>query len=314
MLTRRGAFLVVGLVLLALVPPVAAAIGQPFYVDVFRRIMIFAIAAVSLDIILGYGGMVSFGHAVYLGIGAYAVGIPAFYGVHNGYVQWALAVGVSAAAALVIGAVSLRTSGVYFIMITLAFSQMLYYVGNSIEEYGGDDGMRLAARSTFAGLVDLRNGITFYYVVLALLVAVLLLGQRLIDSRFGMVIRGARSNESRMRAIGFATYRYKLVAFTIAGAMCGLAGALLVNHTEYVTPEFMHWTRSGDIMFMVILGGMGTLGGPVLGAVVLRLLEDLILPAWTEHWQAILGPFLVLVVLFAKRGLVGLVPDRGRDG
>ncbi|MBI2205751.1 MAG: branched-chain amino acid ABC transporter permease [Candidatus Rokubacteria bacterium] len=275
--------------------------------------MIFAIAAVSLDLILGYGGMVSFGHAAYLGIGAYAVGIPAYYGLHNGYVQWTIAVLASAAIALVIGAISLRTSGVYFIMITLAFTQMLYYLGVSVEEYGGDDGMRLAARSTFAGLVDLRGGTTFYYVVLVLLVLSLGVGHRLINSRFGMVIRGGRSNEARMRAIGFATFRYKLVAFMIAGAMCGLAGALLVNHTEYVTPEFMHWTRSGDIMFMVILGGMGTLGGPVLGAVVLRLLEDLLLPSWTEHWQAILGPFLVLVVLFAKRGLVGLLPER-RDG
>jgi branched-chain amino acid transport system permease protein len=292
---------------------VAALAGQPFYVDVFRRIMIFAIAAISLDLILGYGGMVSFGHAAYLGVGAYAVGIPAFYGVTNGYAQWTLAMVASAAAALVIGAISLRTSGVYFIMITLAFSQMLYYLGVSVEEYGGDDGMRLAARSAFPGLVDLRDSTTFYYVVLALLLVVLIVGQRLMSSRFGMVIRGARSNEPRMRAIGFSTFRYKLTAFVIAGAICGLAGALLVNHTEYVTPEFMHWTRSGDIMFMVILGGMGTLGGPVIGAVVLRLLEDLVLPAWTEHWQAILGPFLVLVVLFAKRGLAGLLPER-RDG
>jgi branched-chain amino acid transport system permease protein len=173
--------------------------------------------------------------------------------------------------------------------------------------------MRLTARSTFGGLVDLRSPTAFYYVVLVLLVLSLLIGHRLINSRFGMVIRGARSNEPRMRAVGFSPFRYKLVAFAIAGAMCGLAGALLVNHTEFVTPEFMHWTRSGDIMFMVILGGMGTLGGPVLGAVVLRLLEDLLLPSWTEHWQAILGPFLVLVVLFAKRGLVGLLLGR-RDG
>ena len=311
--TRRGAFLATGLLLLTLVPPIAAAIGQPFYVDVFRRILIFAIAAVSLDLILGYGGMVSFGHAAYLGIGAYAVGILAFYGVHNGYVQWIIAVLASAAAAFVIGAISLRTSGLYFIMITLAFSQMLYYLGISVEEYGGDDGMRLAARSAFPGVVDLRNGTAFYYVVLGLLVLSLVFAYRVVDSRFGMVIRGARSNEGRMRAIGFSTFRYRLVAFTIAGAMCGLAGALLVNHTDYVTPAFMHWTRSGDIMFMVILGGMGTLAGPVLGAVVLRLLEDLLLPAWTEHWQAILGPFLVLAVLFAKRGLVGLLPG-GRDG
>jgi branched-chain amino acid transport system permease protein len=312
-IARRTVLLAGGLLLLALVPPVAAVVGQPFYVDVFRRIMIFAIAAVSLDLILGYGGMVSFGHAAYLGIGAYAVGIPAFYGIHNGFLQWTIAVVASAAVALAIGAFSLRTSGVSFIMITLAFTQMLYYLGNSVEEYGGDDGMRLAARSTFAGLVDLRNPTAFYYVVLVLLVLSLVIGHRVINSRFGMVIRGARSNEPRMRAIGFSPFRYKLVAFVIAGAMCGLAGALLVNHTEFVTPEFMHWTRSGDIMFMVILGGMGTLGGPVLGAVVLRLLEDLLLPSWTVHWQAILGPFLVLVVLFAKRGLVGLLMDR-RDG
>jgi branched-chain amino acid transport system permease protein len=313
-IARRTVLLAGGLLLLALVPPVAAVLNQPFYVDVFRRVMIYAIAAVSLDLILGYGGMVSFGHAGYLGIGAYAVGIPAFYGIYNGYLQWTIAVVASAAVALVIGAISLRTTGVSFIMITLAFTQMLYYLGNSIEEYGGDDGMRLAARSAFAGLVDLRSPTAFYYVVLGLLVLSLLIGQRLINSRFGMVIRGARSNEPRMRAIGFSPFRYRLVAFVIAGAMCGLAGALLVNHTDFVTPEFMHWTRSGDIMFMVILGGMGTLGGPVLGAVVLRLLEDLILPAWTQHWQAILGPFLVLVVLFAKRGLVGLLLTERRDG
>jgi branched-chain amino acid transport system permease protein len=309
--TRRGLLLAaVGLGLLALVPPVAAAIGQPFYVDVFRRIMIFAIAAVSLDLILGYGGMVSFGHAAYLGVGAYAVGIPAYYGIENGFVQWPLAMLASAAAALVIGAISLRTSGVSFIMITLAFAQMLFYLAISMELFGGDDGMRLARRSAFAGVVDLKNGTTFYYVVLVLLVGALAIGHVLVNSRFGMVIRGAKSNESRMRAIGFSTFPYKLVAFMIAGAMCGLAGALLVNHTDYMSPAFMHWTRSGDIMFMVILGGMGTLSGPVLGAVVLRVLEDLLLPAWTEHWQAILGPFLVLVVIFAKRGLIGLLPER----
>src|SRR5688500_18144066 len=173
-------------------------LNQPFYVDVFRRVMIYAIAAVSLDLILGYGGMVSFGHAAYLGIGAYAVGIPAFYGIHNGYLQWTIAVVASAVVALAIGAISLRTSGVSFIMITLAFTQMLYYLGNSVEEYGGDDGMRLTARSTFGGLVDLRNPTAFYYVVFVLLVLSLLIGHRLINSRFGMVIRGARSNEPRM--------------------------------------------------------------------------------------------------------------------
>jgi branched-chain amino acid transport system permease protein len=301
-----------GLAALALVPLVAEALNQPFYIDLFRRIMIFALAALSLDLILGYGGMVSFGHAAYLGIGAYAVGILTHHGVQNGYVQWALAIAASALVALVIGAVSIRTSGVYFIMITLAFTQMLYYLGISIEEYGGDDGMRLAARSQFPGLVDLRNPVTFYYVVLGLLLLFLYLGQRVVNARFGMVIQAARSNEARTRAIGFSPYRYRLAAFVIAGAMGGVAGALLVNHTEYLTPEFMHWTRSGEIMFMVILGGMGTLVGPVVGAMVLLLLED-VLSAWTAHWQIILGPFLVLVVLFARRGLVGLLPGEARS-
>ena len=304
---RRGAvILTVGGVLLALVPPIAALTDQPFYLDLFRRMMIFAIAAVSLDLILGYGGMVSFGHAAYLGIGAYAVGILAYHGITNGFLQLGLAVAASALVALVIGAISLRTSGVYFIMITLAFAQMLYYLGISLETYGGDNGMRLAARSRFVGPVDLAQPAIFYYLVLAILVLLLVAGRRLVASRFGMVIRAAKANEPRARAIGFSTARYKLTAFVIAGATAGLAGALLANQTEYLTPDFMHWTRSGEIMFMVILGGMGSLFGPVLGAVVLLLLED-VLSALTAHWQIILGPILILVVLFAKRGLFGLL-------
>jgi branched-chain amino acid transport system permease protein len=304
-ISRRTLALAAGCLVLALVPPIAALTNQPFYLDLFRRMMIFAIAAVSLDLILGYGGMVSFGHAAYLGIGAYAVGIPAYHGVESGWLQWGLAIVASALAAAVIGAISLRTSGVAFIMITLAFAQMLYYLGISLETYGGDNGMRLAGRSRF-GPIDLREPTVFYYVVLAILVVFLALGNRLVASRFGMVIRAAKSNEPRARAIGFSPFRYKLTAFVIAGGAGGLAGALLANQTEYLTPDFMHWTRSGEIMFMVILGGMGTLFGPVLGAIVLLLLED-VLSAMTAHWQIILGPILILVVLFAKRGLFGLV-------
>jgi len=309
----RALALVAGFLVLGLVPVVAALTQQPFYLDLFRRIMIFAIAAVSLDLILGFGGMVSFGHAAYLGIGAYAVAIPAFYGIHNGLVQWTLALALSGLAALVIGAVSLRTSGVSFIMITLAFAQMLYYLGISINAWGADDGMRLARRSQFGPVVDLANPYVFYYVVFGLLVLLLWLGHRLVNARFGVVIRAARSNEPRMQAIGFATFRYKLAAFALSGAVCGLAGALLTNQTEYLTPSFMHWTRSGDIMVMVILGGMGTLFGPVLGAVAFLLLEDF-LSAWTVHWQVVLGPLLVLVVLFARRGLYGLLPGGARHG
>src|SRR5512134_1176994 len=249
------------LLALAAVPPLALALGQPFYLDLFRRIMIFAIAAVSLNLILGYGGMVSFGHAAYLGVGAYAVGILAHHGIDNGFLQFAVAIVASAVVALVIGAVSIRTSGVYFIMITLAFTQMLFYLGISLEEYGGDDGMRLAARSQFLGILDLGSPTPFYYFVLAVLACFLYLVHRLVNSRFGMVIRATRSNEARTRAIGFSPYSYRLAAFVIAGAVCGLAGVLLVNQTAYLTPEFMNWTRSGEIMFMVILGGIATLLG-----------------------------------------------------
>jgi branched-chain amino acid transport system permease protein len=301
---RRAIALALGLLLLAAVPPVASLFNQPFYLDLVRRIMIFAIAAASLNLILGYGGMISFGHAAYLGVGGYAVGVLAHYGVYDGFLQWSLAIGASALVALAIGAVSIRTSGVYFIMITLAFTQMLYYLGISIEAFGGDDGMRLAVRSRLPGL-DLNDGNAFYYLVLGVLVLVLFLGHRLVNSRFGMVIRAARSNEARTRAIGFAPYPYRLAAFVIAGAVCGLAGALLVNHTAYLTPEFMNWTRSGELMFMVILGGMGSVAGPVLGAFALLVLEDL-LSGWTAHWQIILGPLLVLSVLFFRRGLAGL--------
>jgi branched-chain amino acid transport system permease protein len=305
---RRYLFWSVAILALIALPPVTLALGQGFYIDLVRRIMIFAIAAISLNLILGYGGLVSFGHAAYLGIGGYAVAIFAFYGVNNGFLQWGVAIGASALVALAIGAVSIRTSGVYFIMITLAFTQMLYYLGISIEEYGGDDGIRLKARSQFP-LLDLNDGLQFYYLVLALMLASVYLVHRIVNSRFGMVLRATKSNEARSRAIGFSPYLYRLSAFVIAGAMGGLAGALLANHTNYLTPDYMHWTRSGEIMFMTILGGMGTSAGPVLGAFALLLLEDL-LTGWTEHWQLYLGPLLVLSVLFFRRGLAGLFASR----
>ena len=300
-MNRRAVLWAVAIAILAALPAVVSALHQPYYLELARRIMIFAIAAVSLDLILGYGGMVSFGHAAYLGIGGYAVGILAFYGIGNGWLQLGVAIGASALVAAAIGAVSIRTSGVYFIMITLAFTQMLYYLGISLDMFGGDDGMRLKSRSDF-GFVNLADPVQFYYVVLALMLAAIYLTQRIVNSRFGAVIRAARSNEARTRAIGFSPYPYRLLAFVIAGAIGGVSGALLVNHTAYLTPEFMHWTRSGEIMFMVILGGMGTPAGPLAGAAALLLLEDL-LSSWTQHWQVILGPLLVLSVIFFKRGL-----------
>jgi len=295
----------VTVVILAALPPVMSAIGQPFYIDLVRRIMILAIAAVSLNLILGYGGMVSFGHAAYLGIGAYAVGILGFYGFANGWLQWAVAIGASGFVALAIGAVSIRTSGVYFIMITLAFTQMLYYLGISLDVFGGDDGMRLRSKSQFGGLVDLRDPVAFYYLALALMLLSVFLVFRLVNSRFGMVLRAAKSNEARARAIGFSPYPYRLAAFVIAGAMCGLAGALYANHTSYIVPGLMSWQQSGDMMFMVILGGMASTAGPVLGTFALLFVEEL-LKGWTEHWQVILGPLLVLSVIFFRRGLAGI--------
>jgi branched-chain amino acid transport system permease protein len=302
--TRIILWSVAVLVLIAL-PPFVIAIGQPFYLDLARRIVILAIAAVSLNLILGYGGLVSFGHAAYLGIGAYTVGIMGFYGLTSGWLQWPVAIAASAVVALAIGAVSIRTSGIYFIMITLAFTQMLYYLGISLEEYGGDDGMRLKAKSQFSGLIDLRDPVAFYYLCLALMLLAVFITYKIVNSRFGMVLRASKSNDARTRAIGFSPYPYRLAAFVIAGAMCGLSGALYANHTNYITPGLMSWQQSGDIMFMVILGGMATTAGPVLGTFALLMVEEL-LKGWTQHWQVVLGPLLILSVIFFRRGLAGI--------
>jgi branched-chain amino acid transport system permease protein len=300
---------IVGLLLLlalVLLPVYVELTGSRFLLTLFTRIAILALAAVSLNLILGYGGMMSFGHAAYLGIGGYAVGILAFEGVTTGFVQWPVALLVSAFFALVIGALSLRTRGVYFIMITLAFAQMAYYIVAGLARYGGDDGLTIQKRSQFIAPINLSNKVQFYYICLALLCAAIYLVWRLINSRFGMAIQGARSNDTRMRAIGFPTYRYKLTCFVIAGTLCGLAGALLANHTDFVSPAMMYWTRSGDLIIMVVLGGMGSIFGPLFGAVALLVLEE-VLSGITEYWQIILGPLLLLVVLFARGGIDGLL-------
>lgn len=294
------------LVALVLLPIYVEATGSRFLLTLFTRIVILAIAAVSLNFILGYGGMMSFGHAAYLGIGGYAVGILAFEGMSSGFVQWPVALLVSALFALVIGALSLRTRGVYFIMITLAFAQMTYYIVAGLARYGGDDGLTIQKRSQFIAPINLSNKVQFYYICLALLCASIYLVWRVVHSRFGLALRGARSNDTRMRAIGFPTYRYKLTAFVIAGTLCGLAGALIANHTDFVSPAMMYWTRSGDLIIMVVLGGMGSTFGPLFGAVALLVLEEA-LSGITEYWQIILGPLLLLVVLFARGGIDGLL-------
>jgi branched-chain amino acid transport system permease protein len=294
------------LAMLALLPLYTGLTGNTFLLTLFTRILILAMAATSLNLILGYGGMVSFGHAAYLGIGGYVVGILAKEGITSGFVQWPLALAVSALLALVIGSLCLRTRGVYFIMITLAFAQMLYYVAVSLAQYGGDDGLTIYRRSQFVDFINLSHKTTFYYVCLILLLATIYLTWRIVNSRFGMVIQGARANDRRMRAIGFPTFSYRLTAFVIAGTICGLAGVLLANHTDFVSPAMMHWTRSGDLIIMVVLGGMASSFGPLIGAVALLLLEE-VLSGITEYWQIILGPLLLLVVLFARKGIDGLL-------
>ncbi len=327
-MTRRERRILSGLlVLMLLIPPIAAGLNEPFLISLFTRILIYGMAAASLDLILGFGGMVSFGHGAFFGIGAYAVGILGHHayegtavaflpgdwtGAVSAFVQWPAAVAAAGGLALVVGALSLRTAGVYFIMITLAFAQMIYYFFTALPTYGGQDGLNLWERSTLPGL-DLYDDATFYYVCLALLAGFLCIARRIVRSRFGMVLSGCRQNERRLAALGFPVYRYKLIAFAIAGAGAGLAGALIANHTEFVGPGLMHWTRSGEIMVMVILGGMGTLFGPVLGAATLLLMEET-LSGVTEHWMVFLGPFLVLVVLFAKRGVYGWLVGRVTGG
>ncbi len=313
---RRRAVLLALCLLLAALPAIAQGIGQPFLVATFTRFVIYAIAAVSLDLILGIGGLTSFGHAAWFGLGGYVVAIAAFH-VHDGstllgfpgsteaLVVWPLAVVVTALVALPIGALSLRTSGIHFIMITLAFAQMLFFLFVSVKFYGGDDGLAMRRRNTLAGF-DLRDATAFYYVCLACLGGWTALCAAIVRSRFGMVLSGCKQSERRLCALGYPVYRYKLVAFVIAAAGAALAGALWANAARFVSPDMLAWIKSGELMVMVILGGAGTLYGPIAGAFALLGIEQ-ILSAWTEHWMLILGPLLVLFVVFARRGLWGLL-------
>ncbi len=304
--TLRQAVMIAVLLALAVLPAVTAAFDQPFLLDLAMRIMILACAAVSLNLILGYGGMISFGHAAYIGLGAYAVGIPAYYGEYSGYIQLPIAVAAGAVFALVTGFICLRTKGVYFIMITLAFAQMAYFAFVSIEEYGGDDGLVIDQRSEFPGIIDMEANLEFYYVVLAFLLGALFLVYRIVNARFGMVVQGAKGNEERMQSLGFDTFRYRLACYVIAGAMASAAGWLMGNYNYFFSPEMISWTHSGELIFMVVLGGAGSLFGPVLGAIVFILLEE-VLSGVTVYWPLILGVILVAVVLFARGGIEGAI-------
>jgi branched-chain amino acid transport system permease protein len=307
---RRGIAAVV-FVALAAVPLLARFGVEGPLLSLATRVLVFAIAAVSLDLILGYGALVSFGHAAFLGIGAYAVGILSSHGITDLLVQTAVALGAAALFALATGAISLRTHGVYYIMISLAFGQMLFFFAVSLSAYGGDDGLTLSERSTVLGTTLLKSNTVFYYLALATLVGVYATARTIIGSRFGRVLIGSAGNPVRMRAIGFEPYGYQLIAYVISGMMCALAGVLLANQSEFVSPAYMTWQRSGELLIMVILGGVGTLIGAIIGTFAFLLLEDG-LSNLTEHWKMIFGPLLILVVLFGRGGIMGVLARLGR--
>ncbi|MBK6715727.1 MAG: branched-chain amino acid ABC transporter permease [Burkholderiales bacterium] len=293
------------LLLLALagVPTVAAGMEQPFWTAFFARILIYAIAASALNLALGYGGLVSFGHALFLGVGAYAVGLSAFHGLGSGWLHLGFALAAAALVGLVVGAISLRTSGMAFIMITLAFAQMGYFLLVSLKQYGGDDGLPVSATSRF-GPIDLGSTATVYYAAWLVLVAVLWWMARLRLAPFGMALRGARQNARRIDAIGLQSRQLQLAAFVLSGMVCTLAGVLLANLNAFVSPSTLAWTVSGELIVMVVLGGIGTVFGPLLGALVFLGLEE-VLKGFTEHWMAVFGPLIVLVALFGRRGIAG---------
>jgi branched-chain amino acid transport system permease protein len=308
---------------LAAFPLLMQALDGMFYVSLASRVLIYAIAATSLNLVLGYGGMVSFGHAAFFGAGAFVVGILSVEGVRSAWIAWPAAIAVAAFAAFIIGALSLRTRGVYFIMITLAFAQMIYYIFVSLKTYGGDDGLSMPGRSTVGLDLNLRDDFIWYYLVLAILAAVLYGLHRLVNSRFGRVIDAIRENEARAEAIGFPVYRYKLLCFVISGAVAGLAGALIANQSSYVSPSLLHWIQSGTLMIMVILGGVGTLWGGVIGAALLLLLEHLIAdyrigwlaalaPNYQDHAGLAVGVVLLTIVMLAPEGIAGFAGKMSR--
>ena len=294
--------------ILAAIPVLALIRSEDYLLSLFERLMIFAIAALSLDLLIGYGGLISFGHAAFVGLGAYAVGILSAHGVQDAVIALPVALLSSALFAYVTGVVCLRTKGVYFIMITLAFGQMVFFTASSLAPYGGDDGLTIAARNTLGGFAFFRSEGSLYYLIWGCLLGAYCFCRMLVGSRFGRVFRGAKENALRMETIGFNVYRFQLAAYVIAGMMAGLSGFLLANATEFVSPAYMSWQRSGDLIIMVILGGLGSLHGAIIGAGAYLLLEEW-LSAFTEDWKVIFGPFLVLVVLFARGGLLGMGKD-----
>ena len=323
---RLAPLAVVGL--LALVPPLAQALGDPFLIKVATRVAVFATAAVALNLVLGFAGLVSLLQAGLFGVGGYVVAIAAHHrfeaeplgpailgweGSTDLAITLPLAALVAGLVALVTGAVSLRTSGPYFLMITLAFDQMLYYGAVALQKYGGEDGLQILAPLTLAGW-DVSSRWHFFYLALALLTATLLVTDRLVASRFGIVLRAAAQNERRVSVSGVPPYPYRLVAFVVSGAIAGTAGGLLASGQQFISPADMHWVRSGDFVVMAVLGGLSTVWGPVVGAAAFVILE-LVLSSWTQHWQLVFGLIIVAVVLALRGGLADVVHllSRSRD-
>jgi branched-chain amino acid transport system permease protein len=301
------------LVLLALAPFIFEWMNEPFYLDLLNRALILAIAVISLNLILGFGGMVSLGHAAYIGIGAYCVGIASYYDYYNGWLHIALALSVSGLFALLTGAISLRTKGVYFIMITMAFSQMVYFAFVSMEEYGADDGLVIYSRSEFPQWMGMESSLQLYYWTFTILLLALFFSWRLVLSRFGRVIVGSKYNETRMQALGFNTYRYRLTCYMISAMICSLAGVLLGNFSGFISPDIINWTRSGELIFMVIIGGVGSFFGPIIGTMAFVFLEEA-LSSITVYWHLIFGILLVALVMFGKGGIHGWLRLLDRKG
>ncbi len=306
---------------LALLPLAANALGQGYYITFASRVLVLAIAAVGLNVALGYGGMVSFGHALYVGLGAYVVAVMSDAGVQSGPLQLAVALAGGGCIAAVLGVVALRTSGIAFIMITLAFSQMFHYVVISLKRYGGDDGMTLAARSNLFG-ISLEGPVPFYYLVLALLAMVLVFVALMSRSSFGWILRGSKLNTRRMTALGYPVLRYKLTAYVISALICIVAGFLLANLSRFASPSYLQWSLSGELIVMVVLGGAATVFGPLYGAIALLVLEELIanaalpLPMGADafvrtHFMGLIGIFIVLMAMGTKHGLSGLLARKG---
>ena len=309
---NRLRILAVALSLLAfaLVPIYAWATGDVYALTLFGRILVFVLAATGLNLALGYGGMVSFGHAMYIGLGAYSVAILTLMGLHSGWLHLITAVAVSGLVAIPVGWVALRTQGIAFIMITLAFAQLFFYIFISLKNFGGDDGVSLSQVSNFG---PLTGNIYALYLSL-LLTALIVLGvvMRLVRSPFGLVLRATKVSERRVNAVGLNSLPYRLAAYVFSAQVCALAGFFLANLTGFVSPDYLKWSISGELIVMVLLGGLGTVFGPLVGATALLLIEEF-LKALTEHWPLILGPLIVLMVIFLRRGLWSLLEGREKS-